>query len=69
MDSTRRLLDSRLRRFLVARDEFARTLRDAPARHLDHVVDHASGGPTSAHNGQGACVRCNHTKQNPGWRA
>ena len=69
MDSTRRLFDGGLRRFLVARDGTCQTpWCDAPVR-LDHVVDHASGGPTSAHNGQGACVRCNHTKQNPGWRA
>ena len=25
-------------------------------------------GATSADNGQGYCVRCNHTKQHPGWR-
>jgi hypothetical protein len=70
MESTRRLFDGRLRRFLVARDGTCRTpWCDAPVRHLDHVVDHASGGPTSATNGQGLCVRCNHTKQQPGWRA
>ncbi len=70
MDSTRRLFDGGLRRFLVARDGTCRTpWCDAPIRHLDHVVDHASGGPTSAHNGQGTCERCNHTKQQPGWHA
>ena len=70
MDSTRRLFDGGLRRFLVARDGTCQTpWCDAPVRHLDHVVDHASGGPTSAHNGQGLCERCNHTKQQPGWRA
>jgi hypothetical protein len=70
MESTRRLFDGRLRRFLAARDGTCRTpWCDAPVRHLDHVVDHASGGPTSATNGQGLCVRCNHTKQQPGWRA
>ncbi|HEY8308308.1 MAG TPA: HNH endonuclease [Lapillicoccus sp.] len=37
--------------------------------HLDHVVDHAQGGPASVANGQGLCVRCHHTKQQPGWRA
>ena len=70
MDSTRRLFDGGLRRLLVARDGTGQTpWCDAPVRHIDHVVDHASGGPTSAHNGQGACERCNHTKQQPGWRA
>lgn len=70
MDSTRRVFDGGLRRFLMARDGTCRTPRcDAPVRQIDHVLDHASGGPTSAHNGQGLCVRCNHTKQLPGWRA
>jgi hypothetical protein len=70
MDSTQRNFDGGLRRFLIARDGTCRTpWCDAPIRHLDHVVDHASGGPTTADNGQGLCVRCNHTKQLPGWRA
>jgi hypothetical protein len=71
MESTRRTFDGGLRRFLVARDgAVCRTpWCDAPIRHLDHVEDHASGGPTSATNGQGLCVRCNHTKQLPGWRS
>jgi hypothetical protein len=61
MDSTRRLFDGGLRRFLVARDGTCRTpWCDAPIRHLDHVVDHASGGPTSGHDGKGTCERCNH---------
>ena len=71
MDSVRRVFDGGLRRFLLARD--AGTCRtpwcDAPARHLDHVHDHADGGPTSADNGQGLCVRCNLTKQLPGFTA
>ncbi|MGW5238855.1 DUF222 domain-containing protein [Monashia sp. NPDC004114] len=71
MDSARRTFDGGLRRYLVARD--AATCRtpwcDAPVRHLDHVHDHALGGPTSADNGQGLCVRCNHLKQLAGWSA
>src|SRR4029453_4487447 len=70
MDSTKRNFDGGLRRFLIARDGTCRTpWCDAPIRHLDHVVDHASGGPTTADNGQGACVGGNHTKNLPGWRA
>jgi hypothetical protein len=71
MDSTRRVFDGGLRRYLLARDAGAcRTpWCDAPARHVDHVTGHADGGPTSADNGQGLCVRCNHTKQLPGWIA
>ncbi|MDN5778802.1 MAG: HNH endonuclease [Humibacillus sp.] len=71
MDSTRRVFDGNLRRFLLARD--TGTCRtpwcDAPIRHLDHIHDHARGGPTTATNGQGLCVRCNHTKQHPGFTA
>lgn len=40
---------------------------DAPARHLDHVVDHADGGPGDERNLQGLCEACNHAKQAPGW--
>ena len=68
MDSTRRVYDGGLRRYLLARD--GGTCRtpwcDAPIRHLDHITDHPRGGPTTATNGQGLCVRCNHTKQLPG---
>ncbi len=71
MDSHRRTFDGGLRRYLLTRD--AGTCRtpwcDAPARHLDHVHDHADGGPTTASNGQGLCVRCNLVKQLPGFHA
>ena len=69
MDSTRRVFEGGLRRFLVTRDGTCRTpWCDAPIQHVDHVLDHAAGGATSADNGQGYCVRCNLTKQHPGWR-
>ncbi|MBW8730731.1 MAG: DUF222 domain-containing protein [Terrabacter sp.] len=71
MDSTRRTFEAGLRRYLLTRD--AGTCRtpwcDAPARHLDHIHEHAQGGPTTDTNGQGLCVRCNHTKQLPGFTA
>lgn len=71
MDSVRRVFDGGLRRYLLARD--AGTCRtpwcDAPARDVDHVHDHAHGGPTSEANGQGLCVRCNLTKALPGFTA
>ncbi len=71
MDSVRRTFDGGLRRYLLTRD--AGTCRtpwcDAPARHLDHIHDHAAGGPTTDTNGQSLCVRCNHTKQLPGFTA
>ena len=66
MESGRRLFSDGLRRFLIARDKACRTpWCDAPIRHADHIQDHVTGGPTRAGNGQGTCVRCNHTKQHP----
>ncbi|WP_256794874.1 HNH endonuclease [Terrabacter sp. Ter38] len=68
MDSTRRLFPPALRRFVVTRDGTCRTpWCDAPIAHADHVEPHADGGPTSAANGQGLCVRCNLVKEEPGW--
>jgi 5-methylcytosine-specific restriction endonuclease McrA len=37
-------------------------------RHADHIRPVDDGGATSAANGQGLCVACNHAKQAPGWR-
>ncbi|WP_460867814.1 HNH endonuclease [Rhodococcus aerolatus] len=42
---------------------------DAPARHDDHVVPDAAGGPTTADNTQGLCEACNYRKDAPGWAA
>ncbi|MEO7235334.1 MAG: HNH endonuclease, partial [Lapillicoccus sp.] len=42
---------------------------DAPIAHLDHVIPHTDGGPTTADNARGTCVRCNLTKEHPGWGA
>ena len=70
MDSTRRVFDGTLRAYLIARDGTCRTpWCDAPIRHLDHVEGFATGGPTSAANAQGLCVRCNLVKELSGWRA
>lgn len=40
---------------------------DAPARHVDHVVPHSRGGPTTARNTQALCEACNQTKEVRGW--
>jgi 5-methylcytosine-specific restriction endonuclease McrA len=70
MDSTARRFEGRLAAYLRLRDRRCRTpYCDAPVRHLDHAHDHASGGPTSAVNGQGLCQACNHAKQARGWTA
>ncbi|MEO7753779.1 MAG: DUF222 domain-containing protein [Terracoccus sp.] len=70
MESVRRLFPPGLRRFVVARDGTCRTpWCDAPIAQADHVRAHADGGPTTAANGQGLCVRCNLVKEEPGWSA
>ena len=70
MDSRSRRFEGKLADYLRLRDQRCRTRYcDAPVRHLDHVEDHADGGPTSAENGQGLCEFCNYVKQAPGWSA
>ncbi len=70
MESHAREFPPLLRRFLIIRDEVCRTpWCGAPVRHADHVQPHASGGPTTAGNGQGLCQACNQVKETPGWTA
>ncbi len=40
---------------------------DAPARHLDHVVPAAIGGPTTDANTQSLCERCNYARDAADW--
>jgi hypothetical protein len=68
MDSTSRVFEGQLRRFVITRDQFCRTpWCDAPIRHVDHVTRAADGGRTSADNGEGLCEACNYTKEQPRW--
>ncbi|WP_396187631.1 HNH endonuclease [Citricoccus sp.] len=68
MDSHRRAFSGLLRHMVLLRDGICRTpYCDAPIRHIDHATPHRDGGPTSWDNASGLCVRCNHTKENPGW--
>lgn len=71
LSSRRRFTADGLAALLRVRDQgLCRTpWCDAPARHHDHVVDAARGGPTTDHNTQGLCQACNHAKQAPGWAA
>jgi hypothetical protein len=70
MESIAREFPAGLARFIELRDQTCRTpYCDAPIRHRDHAHDNATGGPTTAINGQGLCEQCNHTKQAPGWTA
>lgn len=69
MDSAQRLFTGNLRKFIIIRDQFCRTpFCDSPIRHLDHVLQAANDGLTSAENGEGLCVFCNLTKEAPGWQ-
>ncbi|MGM7668664.1 DUF222 domain-containing protein [Microbacterium sp. A93] len=68
MDSQRRTFSGGLRRMIVIRDGTCRTpFCGAPIRHLDHATPFREGGATSYQNGSGLCVRCNLTKEHPGW--
>ncbi|WP_211222082.1 HNH endonuclease [Nocardioides halotolerans] len=70
MDSSARRFEGRLADYLRLRDRGCRTRWcDSPVRHLDHALDHADGGLTSAANGQGVCEHCNYAKQALGWSA
>ena len=68
LESKAALFPPALREFLVLRDDTCHTpFCDAPIVHADHVHPRAGGGSTTAANGQGACARCNLTKEAPGW--
>jgi hypothetical protein len=68
IDSRAREFTGALRQLILARDQFCRhPWCGAPIRHLDHVIAHHQGGPTSLTNAQGLCQACNHAKQAPGW--
>ncbi|MFC4429768.1 HNH endonuclease [Citricoccus alkalitolerans] len=68
MDSHRRVFSGLLRHMVLLRDGICRTpYCDAPIRHIDHATPHRDGGRTAWDNASGLCVRCNHTKENPGW--
>ncbi|WP_375478557.1 DUF222 domain-containing protein [uncultured Jatrophihabitans sp.] len=71
MESRRRLFTTAQQLFVRLRDHGnCRTpWCDAPIRHTDHIHPAEHGGPTSIHNGQGACAACNYAKQAPGWTA
>jgi hypothetical protein len=69
-DSRARFFPPGIRRFIETRDNTCRTpYCDAPIKHLDHIIPWHSDGPTTAENGAGLCEACNHTKENPGWKA
>ena len=70
MDSRQRLFPAAAQKFLIARDQTCRTpWCDAPIRHLDHIIPHSRGGPTSIGNGQGLCRPATSANKHTGWRS
>ncbi|OBJ88493.1 HNH endonuclease [Mycobacterium gordonae] len=68
MESRARAFPRGLAEFINLRDQTCRTpYCDAPIRHRDHIQPVKHGGPTTAHNGEGLCERCNYVKETPGW--
>lgn len=68
MESRRRVFPESLRRMIIVRDDLCRTpYCDAQIKHLDHAVPVTEGGETTWANGSGLCIRCNQTKEIPGW--
>lgn len=64
MESRARTFPTGLAQLIRFRDQTCTTpWCEAPIRHLDHVLSHHEGGPTSYANGQGLCEACNHAKQ------
>ena len=67
-DPTKRRFDGWLTQLIKLRDQTCRDpYCDAPIRHIDHLLRHADGGPTSYPNGRGVCARGNYTREMPGW--
>lgn len=70
MDSVSRVFPTGLRTMIKLRDQQCRTrFCDAPISQIDHIDPHRAGGRTSYRQGQGLCIRCNLTKETPGYRS
>ncbi len=68
MDSKARIFPEKLKKFIRIRDRHCRTpFCDGMVEEIDHVVQHARGGPTSVFNGDGRCSLCNKAKESAGW--
>jgi hypothetical protein len=62
-ESRARAFPPALARLIRLRDDLCRApYCDAPIQHIDHVIDHAAGGPTSQADGQGLCAFHNYLK-------
>ncbi|MGC5627320.1 HNH endonuclease [Georgenia sp. Z1344] len=69
LESQGRTFEGGLRRLILMRDDLCtEPFCNAPIQHVDHVVEHARGGATSAANGTGLCAEHYYLKIRPGWR-
>jgi hypothetical protein len=58
----------RAARLIKVRDRWCRDpYCTAAIRHLDHIVRHTEGGPSTVANGRGVCERHNYVREMPGW--
>jgi hypothetical protein len=60
----RRLFEGATRRAVIVRDNNTcfHQLCDNQVEHIDHIQPHAWNGPTTQHNGRGACAFHNHDR-------
>jgi hypothetical protein len=69
LGTRRRRVDAGLRQLVVAADQHCRGIRCAGTiRDVDHVVEHARGGPTSFANAQGLSKGCHRSRDHPQMR-
>ena len=67
-DPTRRTFGGWLAQLIRLRDQSCSDpFCDAPIRHIDHIIRHSDGGPTTYANGRGVCERGNYIRDMPGW--
>lgn len=68
-DTKRRHFDGHLRDFVLVRDQHCRGIRCAsPIRDIDHVLEYANCGLTTAENGQGLSENCHTMREHPRMR-
>ncbi len=65
-DTCRRRFDGALRDFITIRDQHCRGINCAsPIRDIDHIIEYANGGATTANNGHGTSTNCHTTREHP----
>ena len=65
-DTRRRRFDGALRDFITIRDQHCRGINCvSPIRDIDHPIQYAAGGPTTAENSQGLSKNCHTAREHP----